>query len=348
MQQSMKDIGQVPSIDNPSTNSCIEDDIYERNYLTGQSGAQIYYVVKQKAQQTIASQRQKQPQEEHVEVSAANLLSDDDRKLWLSSLRNSNFPQTLLIDLTSASYKGRSNVKEFFFSAIGFRCWHAYTTNPETIKISLSSSDKKNFVPWQTFHLEQKAGTQICSLRERVRAKSLKFIKLEILSTFTTINSLESADQQATRAIVQRKNSYTSKHQQPSQQTYLNQIMLYSERPGHKPGHSQVNHTLFSNFAPAPSNQNEQLENMLYKRKSSAEDDASYQKHVFGVRASQTSVMPSAISCNISQQPDLNLMIEDDGGFVYDTSFQFPPTTTVSNNTNNVAALSVKQRRTAQ
>ena len=58
--------------------------------------------------------------------------------------------------------------------------------------------------------------------------------------------------------------------------------------------------------------------------------------------------MPSAISCNISQQPDLNLMIEDDGGFVYDTSFQFPPTTTVSNNTNNVAALSVKQRRTAQ
>ena len=42
----MKDIGQVPSIDDPSTTSCIEDDIYERNYLTEQSGAQIHYIVR--------------------------------------------------------------------------------------------------------------------------------------------------------------------------------------------------------------------------------------------------------------------------------------------------------------
>ena len=65
-----------------------------------------------------------------VEVNAVNLLSDDDRKLWLSSLRNSNFPQTLVIDLTAANFKGRASVKELFFGAIGFRCWHAYTTNP--------------------------------------------------------------------------------------------------------------------------------------------------------------------------------------------------------------------------
>lgn len=46
-----------------------------------------------------------------VEVNAVNLLSDDDRKLWLSSLRNSNFPQTLVIDLTAANFKGRASVK---------------------------------------------------------------------------------------------------------------------------------------------------------------------------------------------------------------------------------------------
>ena len=64
---------------------------------------------------------------------------------------------------------------------------------------------------------------------------------------------------------------------------------------------------------------------------------------MFGVRASQ----PSAISCNVSQQPDLKLMMEDDGGFVFDASFQFPPTTTVSNNTNNAAALPTNQRKIA-
>lgn len=48
MQQSMRDIGQVPSITDPSSNSCIEDDIYERNYLTEKSGAQINYLVKQR------------------------------------------------------------------------------------------------------------------------------------------------------------------------------------------------------------------------------------------------------------------------------------------------------------
>ena len=46
--------------------------------------------------------------------------------------------------------------------------------------------------------------------------------------------------------------------------------------------------------------------------------------------------MPSAISCNVSQQPDLNLMMEEDGeGLIFDTSsFQFP--TSMSNNTNNM------------
>ena len=91
-------------------------------------------------------------------MNAGNLLSDDDRKLWLSSKRNSNFPQTLIIDLSEANFNTNANrgndTGALFFGSIAFRCWHAYTTNPETIRISLSSSDRRNFVPWQAFQME--------------------------------------------------------------------------------------------------------------------------------------------------------------------------------------------------
>ena len=51
---------------------------------------------------------------------------------------------------------------------MGFRCWHAYTTNPAQMRISVSSSDKKNFIPWQTFSMELRAGTQVCRLKEKI------------------------------------------------------------------------------------------------------------------------------------------------------------------------------------
>lgn len=131
MQQSMKDIGQAP-----------QDDNLDYNYLTEENGIKIFYLVQQKQQQAVnqkakmpplkpssAAGRKELAQSKEIEVNAANLLSDDDRKLWLSSKRNSNFPQTLIIDLTEAQFK-QTDSKPLFFGSIGFRCWHAYTTNP--------------------------------------------------------------------------------------------------------------------------------------------------------------------------------------------------------------------------
>ena len=40
-----------------------------------------------------------------------------------------------------------------------------------------------NFVAWQSFNMELRAGTQVCTFKERIRAKSLNYLKLEITST---------------------------------------------------------------------------------------------------------------------------------------------------------------------
>jgi len=276
----------------------------------------VIYLVEQKPSEGVPRMQRKTQQlfenkKEVIEVSAANLLADDDRKLWLSSKRNSNFPQTLIIDLSEATFPQIScgqRKGDLFFGAVGFRCWHAYTSNPESIKISLSSSDRRNFVPWQTFHLAQKAGTQVCTLRERVRAKSLKFIKLEILGTFS-----QSADSHPLQfKPTEQKHVFGAK--QFAQQTYLNQIMLYRDQPAVRP--------VKSVFA-AP--QSDQLDALLFQP--SDQTSAQRDLQLFGRRNSQQpSVMPSAISCNASQQPDLNLLIEDEGGLIFDTSFpcQFP------------------------
>ena len=45
------------------------------------------------------------------------------------------------------------------------------------------ASTKKNFIPWQTFNMELRAGTQVCRFKEKIKASSLKYIKLEIMST---------------------------------------------------------------------------------------------------------------------------------------------------------------------
>ena len=77
------------------------------------------------------------------EIECPNLVSEDDRKLWLSSKRQSSFPYVLLFDLTGIKCEPKAH-----FRSIAFRCWHSYTTNPSLIRVSFSSSDKLNFVPW--------------------------------------------------------------------------------------------------------------------------------------------------------------------------------------------------------
>ncbi|TNV80220.1 hypothetical protein FGO68_gene958 [Halteria grandinella] len=123
------------------------------------------------------------------------LLSDDPRKLWLSpqnSSRSQDIP-TLILDISDPSFE-----RPEFFRALGLSCWHAYTSNPETIKLSISS-DGVNFVHWQNLKVELRAGRQVFKLREKVRGGDLKYLKLEIIKIHG------------------------------GQQTYINQLFLYEK-----------------------------------------------------------------------------------------------------------------------
>lgn len=139
-----------------------------------------------------------------LEIDCPNLLQSDDKKLWLSSKRQLHFPQTLIVDLSQSVFMQCS--AKLYFAAIGFKCWHAYITNPHQVRVSLSSSDVNNFVPWQTIQMEQRAGVQVFRFKEKVKAKFLKFIKLEILRNFA-------------------QEDHSFEHMQ----TYLNQLLLFDD-----------------------------------------------------------------------------------------------------------------------
>ena len=79
-------------------------------------------------------------------VDANNLAQCDDHKLWLSSKRSSTFPHIIIANFTHCP--SGTLTRSTFFRALGFRCWHGYTTNPSQIRLSLSSSDQNNFVNW--------------------------------------------------------------------------------------------------------------------------------------------------------------------------------------------------------
>jgi len=52
------------------------------------------------------------------------LLSDDDRRPWLSS-SSQVFPHTIYLDLTDLQTR-----PDYYFRVLAFKCWHAYTSNP--------------------------------------------------------------------------------------------------------------------------------------------------------------------------------------------------------------------------
>ena len=66
---------------------------------------------------------------------------------------------------------------------IGFRCWHAYKTNPAIIHLEVSSTTEQNCVHWQTFYPKLQSGTQIFELKRALKIKDLKFAKLKIVET---------------------------------------------------------------------------------------------------------------------------------------------------------------------
>ena len=70
------------------------------------------------------------------------ILSSDDRKIWLSS-SSCSFPHVLIVNLAQIKEK------PLFYRAFGISCWHAYNSNPATIRLHISK-DGHNFVLWQT------------------------------------------------------------------------------------------------------------------------------------------------------------------------------------------------------
>lgn len=110
-------------------------------------------------------------------LDAANLLCDDDRKLWLSSKRD-KAPFVLLFDFTNTKFDHDTKL-----SSISFRCWHAYVTNPSKITLELSSTNRFNFVHWQSLNLELAAGTQTIKLQQPVRMNQIKHVRLSIIET---------------------------------------------------------------------------------------------------------------------------------------------------------------------
>lgn len=69
------------------------------------------------------------------------------------------------------------------------KCWHAYLSNPGIVLLEVSSTTEANFVHWQTFHLELRAGLHQLTLTRPIRVKELKLLRLVIQKTHDQTNT---------------------------------------------------------------------------------------------------------------------------------------------------------------
>ena len=90
----------------PSTPGTIDDDeeIDLSNFLKPEYGIKATYVIsttlpirndapaKISALNKMTNRKVQENYQEEIEIDAQNIMDDDDRKLWLSSKRNSKFP----------------------------------------------------------------------------------------------------------------------------------------------------------------------------------------------------------------------------------------------------------------
>jgi hypothetical protein len=65
---------------------------------------------------------------------------------------------------------------------IGFHCWHDYTTNPQTVEVSVAPSTSEAFVFWTRITLKKQSGKQFFKISKL--PAHYRIIKITIIDTF--------------------------------------------------------------------------------------------------------------------------------------------------------------------
>ena len=127
---------------------------------------------------------------------AEHVLSPSLSSIWLSE---DTLPQFLVISLKNTS----ASKEDIIIRSVGWHCWHAYTTNPFKVSLSVSSNGK-NFKPWDSFVADRNKGTQLFSCVP-ISARLYPLLMFEVTQTFGGL------------------------------QTYMNRVFLFEEEMAHSP-----------------------------------------------------------------------------------------------------------------
>ena len=112
------------------------------------------------------------------------LLDGDDHHVWLSKKQKKTQPFILQFKFDCAKSSGTNEQ----LRQIILKCWHAYLSNPAIVQLEVSSTTDSNFVHWQTYRLELRAGFHYCTLKRPIRVRELKYIRLIITETHDSTN----------------------------------------------------------------------------------------------------------------------------------------------------------------
>ena len=75
---------------------------------------------------------------------AKNVLTADDSTMWMSE---PGLPQSIVLDLGNNFKNHDGHTLKRTYSCFGFRCSHAYSSNPAKLELNYSA-DGVNFKPW--------------------------------------------------------------------------------------------------------------------------------------------------------------------------------------------------------
>ena len=128
------------------------------------------------------------------ECEAEHVLDTAVNSIWLTK---EGLPQWLCFSLLDAS-----KLQELQIKTVGWHCWHAYTTNPKSVTLHVSSDGSK-FRRWDTFTVEAASDQVQLFYCAPISPKVYPYIAFEVTSTFG------------------------------GDQTYLNRIYLFTDEVSH-------------------------------------------------------------------------------------------------------------------